>query len=158
MFIRGWALITETTVPCHCDTSLLIFPLFLSVSSLLIPSIFVIVSLQAKSGRMQRGGSEDAAPRCSSSQSHRGSKAKHRHLDFEEALKEKDREIQNLRETMEKNEKVIVDVYNDKQRWWEEEMNTLMKDHNVSRRARASSPLFMPKSVQDLENDRSRRS
>ena len=33
---------------------------------------------------------------------------------------------------MEKNEKVIVDVYNDKQRWWEEEMNTLMKDHNVS--------------------------
>ena len=71
-------------------------------------------------------------PRCSSSQSHRGSKAKNRNLDLEEALKEKDREIQNLRETMEKNEKVIVDVYNDKQRWWEEEMNTLMKDHNVS--------------------------
>jgi len=69
-------------------------------------------------------------PRCSSSQSHRGSKAKNRNLDLEEALKEKDREIQNLRETMEKNEKVIVDVYNDKQRWWEEEMNTLMKDHN----------------------------
>ena len=52
---------------------------------------------------------------------------------MEEALKEKDREIQNLRDTMEKNEKVIVDVYNDKQRWWREEMNTITKDHKVER-------------------------
>ena len=50
---------------------------------------------------------------------------------MEEALKEKDREIQNLRDTMEKNEKVIVDVYNDKQRWWREEMDTITKDHKV---------------------------
>ena len=91
--------------------------------------------------RLQRSYSEDPASqqRCSSSQSHRGSKAKNRHLNLEEALKEKDREIQNLRETMEKNEKVIVDVYNDKQRWWQEEMNTIMKDHNVSL-AYSSSP------------------
>ena len=81
--------------------------------------------------RLQRSFSEDPAPRSSSSQSHRGSKAKSRHLNLEEALREKDREIQNLRDTMEKNEKVIVDVYNDKQRWWQEEMNTIMKDHKV---------------------------
>jgi len=48
---------------------------------------------------------------------------------MEEALKEKGREIQNLRDTMDKNEKVIVDVYNDKQRWWREEMDTITKDH-----------------------------
>jgi len=61
--------------------------------------------------------------------------------DLESALRERDSELQYLRQTMEHNEQVIFRVYQEKERAWEREIRRLKSVHETRLRASAQKAL-----------------
>jgi len=62
-------------------------------------------------------------------------------VELEVALRERDSELAYLRQTMEHNEKVIVRVYQEKERLWERELRRMKNVHENRLRAAAQKAL-----------------